>query len=598
MVATDEESETDALDETTTTPEVIKNLRRTARRHFTDERKAITALTENEGDLAVLTVRRDNLRRLYNDCVSLQNRYIAKIDEANEQAIAVERLWCEKLSKDLEDTLELADGYKLAKEAELRHRLDESLEEARRNLQKITTPSKEKPAANPLHASTPKPDALAQLKEKEAAAITLAIKDKRRRLQDDLELSRITEERKRTKLKQKALMEEQELKAQLAAAGGTYKTPPAAKPGDKRVHDGTGIPGIIAITATNTKKAADSWIFEEFLPVTMDATTSAAMLYMAGAAKTNIAPFKGDPKQWPMFIQNFKATVHDVFPTDAQRICHLRGMLHADLQTAFAQLLSSPLTYKQALQDLWKRFGRPQLVVAQYISDLRSIQSLRDTDAAAIDSFQQKIHGTIAALDAAGYGHELHSSVALADLVTKLPYSMAARWGREVHKMCTTNGGFYAANIHDLDKWLESEVMGAKYAALPTNSNRSSYVTSSLTKTSFYPKQTRIATVNSISTSHDSSRKEAEATAGCPICAQSPGHSPILCSKFMGMLPEDRLKTLRDLKNCFRCLGRNHQQEDCKKAHLFCSTAGCRGTHHSLLHDAFISSTRGSRGSQ
>ena len=329
----------------------------------------------------------------------------------------------------------------------------------------------------------------------------------------------------------------------------------------------------------------------------MDATTSAAMLFMAGAAKSNIAPFKGDPKQWPMFIQNFKATVHDVFPTDAQRICHLRGMLHPDLQTAFSQLLSSPLTYKQALQDLWKRFGRPQLVVQQYITDLRSIQPLKDTDAAAIDSFQQKIHGTIAALDAAGYGHELHSSVALTDLVAKLPYSMAARWGREVHKMCTTNSGFYAPSIHDLDKWLESEVMGAKYAAIPpTYSNRPSYSSNNTNKTSFYPKATRIATVNSISTSSDSFSKAAEASLGCPICAQVPGHSPILCSKFMGMLPVDRLRSLRDLKNCFRCLGRNHQQEDCKKTHLFCSTTSCRGTHHSLLHEAFINSSRATKG--
>lgn len=359
----DEESDTDALDETTTSPEVLKNLRRTARRHFTDERKEITALTDNEGDLAVLTVRKDNLRRLYNDCVSLQNRYIAKIDQDDEQALAVEKRWCEKLSKDLQDTLDLAEGYELAKEAELRHRLDDTLEEARRNLQKITTPSREKPADSAFTASTPKQDALAQAKLKEAAAISLAIKEKRKRLQEDVELSKITEERKRIKLKQAALLEEKELKAQLAAAGGTFKTPPVAKTADKRLQDGTGIPGISLIASVANKKAADSWIFEEFLPFTMDATTSAAMLYMAGAAKTNIAPFKGDPKQWPMFIQNFKATVHDVFPTDAQRICHLRGMLHSDLQIAFAQLLSSPLTYKQALQDLWKRFGRPQLVV-------------------------------------------------------------------------------------------------------------------------------------------------------------------------------------------------------------------------------------------
>ena len=84
---------------------------------------------------------------------------------------------------------------------------------------------------------------------------------------------------------------------------------------------------------------------------------------------------------------------------------------------------------------------------------------------------------------------------------------------------------------------------------------------------------------------------------GCSVCHEDRGHALTSCNAFMSFNPSERLKVVMDLRNCFRCLGRNHQQEDCKKAHLFCSNTGCRGTHHSLLHEAFVTSSRVTKGS-
>ena len=144
--------------------------------------------------------------------------------------------------------------------------------------------------------------------------------------------------------------------------------------------------------------------------------------------------FNGDPKQWPMLVQTVKNMVHDITPFNAQRINLVRNMLTEQLQLTFGQILSSPLTYQQALQDLWGWFGRPHLVVQAYIKELRSIPVLKDNDVDALNTFQQRLHGAICSLQAAGYGHELSSSIALADLVEKLPYRMASQWGQHVHK--------------------------------------------------------------------------------------------------------------------------------------------------------------------
>lgn len=181
-------------------------------------------------------------------------------------------------------------------------------------------------------------------------------------------------------------------------------------------------------------RAIDAWIFDPFTEATGTTDLNTALVLMASLPKNDVK-FNGDPNQWPMFIQTVKNMVHDVTPFNAQRINLVRNMLHEDLQRAFGQILSSPLTYQQALQDLWSWYGRPHLVVQAYIKDLRSIPSLKEHDIESFGSFQQRLHGAICSLESAGYGHELTSSIALSDLVEKLPNRMASDWGKHVHKL-------------------------------------------------------------------------------------------------------------------------------------------------------------------
>ncbi len=263
---------------------------------------------------------------------------------------------------------------------------------------------------------------------KETEALTQRLIEARQKLDDQLTNSRIEAIRKEEELVANARKEEETISAQLAAAGARLPPPHNFGGHRKRTHE--------AHLASNvsTIRTIDAWIFEPFKEATGTTDINTALVLMASLPKDDVK-FNGDSKQWPMFIQTVKNMVHDVTPFNAQRINLVRNMLHEDLQRAFGQILSSPLTYQQALQDLWSWYGRPHLVVQAYIRDLRSIPPLKEYDIEALGSFQQRLHGAICSLQTAGYGHELTSSIALSDLVEKLPDRMASGWGKHVHKL-------------------------------------------------------------------------------------------------------------------------------------------------------------------
>lgn len=195
--------------------------------------------------------------------------------------------------------------------------------------------------------------------------------------------------------------------AQIAAAKG--QIPPSQLSGTKRTYYGVmSTPSSYPLNSTTPMvQPVDSWIFEPFPAQAPDADVNPALILMGTLQKSSTDPFRGDPKQWPIFIQTVKSMVNDITPFNAQGIVLLRAMLHVDLQATFAKTLSSPLTYQQALQDLWSWYGRPHLVIREYIKNLRSIAPFKDGDLVALGNFQQRIHGAICSLQASGYGHEL-----------------------------------------------------------------------------------------------------------------------------------------------------------------------------------------------
>ena len=66
-------SSDDDLNGTLTPAPVLKAQRKQSRRRFTEERTAIAALVNSERTISALTVRHENLRTLFPDCLNLES---------------------------------------------------------------------------------------------------------------------------------------------------------------------------------------------------------------------------------------------------------------------------------------------------------------------------------------------------------------------------------------------------------------------------------------------------------------------------------------------------------------------------------------------
>ncbi|KZS00874.1 Uncharacterized protein APZ42_002656, partial [Daphnia magna] len=133
----------------------------------------------------------------------------------------------------------------------------------------------------------------------------------------------------------------------------------------------------------------------------------------------------------------------------------LSTMLAAPIREGMSQIFNTPLAYRAALHELHRKYGHPHLVVRSYIQHLMAI-SLGE-GGSNLETFSTQLNGAVATLDAAGYGHELESSVALEGLVSKLPTHLLSRWGRNVTRLFPR-----VPTLRDLNAWLGFELMGMK----------------------------------------------------------------------------------------------------------------------------------------
>ena len=591
------------IDITITPSETLKGLRKGARRRFTQERNRIMQHIDRGGDTDTLLERRNTFLGLFNDCQSTQAKYLQKLEAEGQPAADVD--WLQKVDDERAATIEGIKAYIESK--------DKEAEEAANNREtnQDNGPVMDRDTANAADGrnehsqpddpmGTPRFNSTSNrhhVQEGEEDAShqprNSAMAGTRRNIEREIQASRDKARQAEQYLKM-ARQEETDLVARLAdlqsPSRANRKRPAAAveSPVNTASH----------LVSANS---IDGWIFETFNQPDIQAEYSALIL-LSALPKANMPLFDGDPKQWPMFIQTFKSMVHDVTPFDAQRIGQLRAMLKPELQETFAHILGNPLTYQKALQELWSNYGRPQFVVQAYIKDLRKIPVLRDDDPSALSHFHQRIHGTVATLQAAGYAHELTSSVALADLVEKLPNSLSGRWGHHVYKQFQSNPG-RNPDLVTFDNWLAGIVMAQKYAPPKLEAKASTSRSSFFGTRASQPKQsaysTALPSVRALSTATNSSsaasipptKKERPAEneadrSGCFLCKDSRGHGLTMCNTFMSMSPADRLRSVRELGNCFRCLGRSHSARDCKRVDIVCTTAGCDVPHHPLLHSS------------
>ena len=308
------------------------------------------------------------------------------------------------------------------------------------------------------------------------------------------------------------------------------------------------------------------------------ASGAAGVIGAAGATwlanvipKVKIPPFNGDPKEWPTFISSFRDMIHDVVPSNAQRMAILKQLLTTEVRAYVAEYLSTPSLYYEALAALKKRYGHPQIVARAHLRGLISLPSVREDDFAGIAKLSRAIYGSMHALQTGGYEQDLQSGMVLEQIVEKLPPKLRNNWGVKLYRMMPKR-----ATLRDLAQWLDEFSMGY----LMTNSSMKPKPDGNNSRGKRNHNHNNNLGV--FATTHDSNAVERPKCVAC----NAVNHKIYSCSVFKALDIPSRADLVKEKGLCFRCLNTDHRVKDCRSKFTCDAVPGCKGAHHRLLHGA------------
>uniref|UniRef100_A0A5S6Q607 Peptidase aspartic putative domain-containing protein n=1 Tax=Trichuris muris TaxID=70415 RepID=A0A5S6Q607_TRIMR len=307
----------------------------------------------------------------------------------------------------------------------------------------------------------------------------------------------------------------------------------------------------------------------EISPLSMINSSAYSALQQLGPS-VKVEPFDGDPRQWETFIGGFKALVHDVVHSNAQRVAIHSQLLSPRLRASLGSCLHSPEMYPEALANLRRLFGDPGRALDMYIHNLLTIAPMKGNSKEEIERFFFEVRGAVSTFRALGSEVELNSKATLHSVTTKLTYKLKTAWAKRAFDLSPK-----VATLADFDKWLE-EMVVVQNSVLDAelDLSRGKRVTRS-------PKSTR--RVNVLTSLPKS--------VICHICQQN--HPLEKCPQFLPLSPHRRAETLKNFSLCFACFKSSHKARDCRSKKE-CGIDNCRMRHHPLIHGAPRVYARGS----
>ena len=293
------------------------------------------------------------------------------------------------------------------------------------------------------------------------------------------------------------------------------------------------------------------------------------ILKVAGAIlktqKPNIKPFSGDYGKYSAFRASFKQLEEQGYYNENELLNLLLTNVKGEAETALQGILPNSSEYYEEWRILEKRFGDPIKIVQSYRKALKSSPSVLEKNAAQLRSLTDKVTSLISVFKSLGRTGDLLSDSYVEDVLEKLPTSLKTKWIDiiKAHPERRT--------LRSFREWLEDRWDIAQGNLDPSSSSKLKSEGKSSHKTrSFKTDMTSL-----VSTCLFHFKK---------------GHSVSQCRMFKRLSPSERFKLMVEKGLCLSCLGK-HLRKDCK-ATVNCQVGGCKGHHHTLLHEINSSKNR------
>uniref|UniRef100_A0A5S6QF22 CCHC-type domain-containing protein n=1 Tax=Trichuris muris TaxID=70415 RepID=A0A5S6QF22_TRIMR len=254
------------------------------------------------------------------------------------------------------------------------------------------------------------------------------------------------------------------------------------------------------------------------------------------------------------------ALVHDVLPSDVQRLAVLGQLLSLKLRSGFAGLLADPNMYYELLQRLRRIYGDPHALAKASLTEIMNLTPLKSDRASDLEDFFHRVSTAVSTMKLSQLHHDLNSAGLLEHVAAKLTPRLSEQWVVYSTQLTT------APNFEIWIAWLEN-VLRMK---LLTSSRQNSF------RSSNTPTERRPSFA---------ARNIAISSGGlCAICGDS-RHHPAGCPVFRSLSIEERAIQVRREGLCIRCLEQGHRKASCP-SNAVCQEGGCISAHHRWLHGA------------
>ena len=281
--------------------------------------------------------------------------------------------------------------------------------------------------------------------------------------------------------------------------------------------------------------------------------------------RQEIRKFRGEYTEYYIFTKTFDSLIGESLTSDCERLRYLQQYTEGQPKEIVQACMHLEPTegYKRAREMLDKRYGCQEQIATAYIEKILQWKDISRDNVEALDEFAVTLFSCKNAVSCVPYGiAELNNPKTLRIILTKLPFSMQEKWRKIADEIMTCKK--QVVTFDTLVEFIEKEARIAKNPLFGRHlfSNKSS-------SKSGIQSSSKI-TINTIN-----ARRELE----CWNCQGS--HILDECDDLKSKKHDDRVRIIRELRLCFRCLRRGHISKECRTRK---TCESCSGDHHTLMH--------------
>ena len=299
--------------------------------------------------------------------------------------------------------------------------------------------------------------------------------------------------------------------------------------------------------------------------------------------KLALEKFRGDPLHWPRWSALFKSLVHDRRElSDAERLTHLQTCLEGPARDAVSGLLCDGSLYGEALRELQQQFGDPTAVVRSSIRQVLRLPPVSERSLAGLTELSRALHAAVSVLRTMGHHADLAATTNVAAVVSKLPLTMAWKWGDEVVARKPAQ-----PTLEELDAWLRRQALAARAVEEEPAENGGCRDRENPTarRSRNGRDGSRHGEAGGMAVSRAAGISAATSAPSTPCGCCGGDHGLDSCEELGRMSASDRMQIVTQVRACYVCLAIGYVARSCEHRRK-CPVSGCGRFHHRLLHGA------------